>query len=48
MHDLIGPRRIGVSPERWVILVRRGNYRQQPFEIRKITVVYGSDDRCLH
>jgi hypothetical protein len=27
MHDLIGSRRIGVSPERWLILVRHGNNR---------------------
>jgi hypothetical protein len=31
-HDLIGSRWIGVSPKRWLILVRRGNHRQQPFE----------------
>jgi hypothetical protein len=48
VHDLIGSRRIGVSPERWLILVRRGNHRQQPFESRKISIVYGRDDRFLH
>jgi hypothetical protein len=48
MHDLIGSRRIGVSPERWVILVRNGNHRQQPFEDRKISIVHGRDDRFLH
>jgi hypothetical protein len=31
-HDLIGSRWIGVSRKRWLILVRRGNHRQQPFE----------------
>jgi len=31
-HDLIGSRRIGVPSERWLILVRRGNHRQQHLE----------------
>jgi hypothetical protein len=31
-HGLIGPRRIGVSSEGRLILVRRGNHRQQTLE----------------
>jgi len=47
MHDLIGPRRIDVSSERWLILVRRRKRRQQTLERQKIPIVYGCDDRLL-
>jgi hypothetical protein len=36
VHDLFGPRRIGVAGEGWLILVRHGEHRQQVLEGREI------------